>query len=362
VSSPFSRDKSNLFFVPPDFPPKASALGDALLSRPSAAPAPMSSLFGLGNIPGALPTPPLTLGDALGLGLERSTTNALANFPGALPPEPFPFGGTIGLGLDRRATNVLADIYGANSYGIAPPPLAPQPTNALASLGISALAPVAAPLPRPTIRRRVYFSFHYDDVMRVNNVRQAWKIDHPNSGENRAFIDSSLWESRRISNESAIKNLIRGGVARTSAVCVLIGTGTWDRRWVKYEIARSVIDCRGLLAVHINGLNHHRRREPDFVGFNPLDLIGIYRESNDKFFLWEKRWVLLNPFTGLSEWQWHPYDDYTESVPLPRYLTAPGVGFVRPLGVGAVTYNFVEELGHFNLGTWVDSAARNVGR
>jgi hypothetical protein len=29
------------------------------------------------------------------------------------------------------------------------------------------------------IKRRAYFAFHYEDIMRVNNVRNAWKIDHP---------------------------------------------------------------------------------------------------------------------------------------------------------------------------------------
>jgi hypothetical protein len=31
---------------------------------------------------------------------------------------------------------------------------------------------------------------------------------------------------------------MRNGVKRSSAVCVLVGTDTWDSRWVKYEIGR----------------------------------------------------------------------------------------------------------------------------
>jgi hypothetical protein len=38
-------------------------------------------------------------------------------------------------------------------------------------------------------KRKVYFSFHFDDIMRVNNVRQAWKIDHPDAPEIRSFYD-----------------------------------------------------------------------------------------------------------------------------------------------------------------------------
>ena len=54
----------------------------------------------------------------------------------------------------------------------------------------------------------------------------------------------------------SLKNLIRDGVEHTSAVCVLVGSETWSRRWVRYEIARAVIDDRGLLAVHLNNIEH----------------------------------------------------------------------------------------------------------
>src|SRR5690242_5243920 len=98
-----------------------------------------------------------------------------------------------------------------------------------------------------TQKRKVYFSFHFDDIMRVNNVRQAWKIDHPDALLMRSFYDSSLWETRQLDSPESLKGLIRDGVEHTSAVCVLVGSETWYRRWVRYEIARAVIDGRGLL-------------------------------------------------------------------------------------------------------------------
>ena len=73
---------------------------------------------------------------------------------------------------------------------------------------------------------------------RVNVVRNAWKIDHPDNTLMRSFQDSSLWESRKLEGDDAVKRLIREGVEYTSAVCVLIGTDTWLRRWVRYEMAR----------------------------------------------------------------------------------------------------------------------------
>lgn len=213
-----------------------------------------------------------------------------------------------------------------------------------------------------TTKRKAFFSFDYDDVMRVNNVRQAWKIDHPDNALMRSFYDSSLWESRKTEGDDAVKRLIRDGVEYTSAVCVLVGANTWSRRWVRYEIARAVIDERGLLAVYINGLNHHVRRAPDTLGFNPLDILGVYRHANGNFYLYEQRWVVVNLLTQQGEWQWHPYQDYTQAVAFPAYLQQTDVGFIRPLSTGTSVYNYATQDGHKNIGAWIDAAAKQVGR
>ena len=205
------------------------------------------------------------------------------------------------------------------------------------------------------VKRRAFFSFHYDDVMRVNNVRNAWKMTHPDSPQNRSFQDSSLWEERKLTNPDAIKELIRQGVDYTSAVCVLVGSNTWQRRWVKYEIARSVIDGKGLLAVHINGINHHQRRAPDELGFNPVKLIGIARKQNGSFYLCE--WCDVG-----GTWQWQWYADYTMPVKVPAYMPEPEQG--KPLSLASFTYeyDFARQSGHQNIGGWLDLAAQEAGR
>jgi hypothetical protein len=213
-----------------------------------------------------------------------------------------------------------------------------------------------------TIKRKAFFSFDYDDVMRVNNVRQAWKIDHPDSALMRSFYDSSLWESRKTEDAATIKQLIRDGVQNTSAICVLVGTNTWSRRWVKYEIARSVVDGRGLLAVHINGLNHHVRRVPEELGLNPLDFMGVFKHQNGSFYLFERHWVTLNLLTQQGQWRWRPYGDYTQSVSLPSYLRAPEPNLVRFLSAGTSVFDYATQDGHKNIGAWIDAAAKQVGR
>jgi hypothetical protein len=201
------------------------------------------------------------------------------------------------------------------------------------------------------VKRKVYFAFHYDDVMRVNNVRNAWKIDHPDSLLNRSFYDSSLWERRKAEGDPAVKELIRQGVGYTSVVCVLVGANTWGRRWVRYEIARSVIDGRGLLAVHINSLKHHVARSPTALGRNPLDYMGIARRQNGSLYLCE--------WSGRA-WKW--YDDYTRPVTLPAYLSEPVGLCVRQLSEGAGVYDYVAHSGHKGIGGWIDAAAKRVGR
>jgi hypothetical protein len=209
----------------------------------------------------------------------------------------------------------------------------------------------------PTLqKRRVFFSFHFSDIMRVNNVRQAWKIDHPDAIRMRSFYDSSLWERRQIEGPEAVKRLIREGVQYTSAVCVLIGAGTWNRRWVRYEIARSVIDQRGLLVVHLNGIRHHQTRQSHPRGQDPLAYMAVGKVQPipalpARYYLFE-----------LKPEGWIRYADYSDPIKIPMHLTDPQPGFVTPLSTGAPTYDYSAQSGHRMIGTWVDQAARLAGR
>lgn len=205
-------------------------------------------------------------------------------------------------------------------------------------------------------KRRAFFSFHYGDIMRVNNVRNAWKITHPDSAQNRSFQDSSLWESKKLTDPEQIKHLIRQGVDYTSAVCVLVGSDTWRRPWVRYEIARSVIDGRGLLAVHINGINHHQPPYgPHPMGENPIRYMGIARKQNGNLYLCER-------VKQGDAWSWRWYPEHTTAIPLPKYARTPEQG--HPIRLSEITteYDFARQNGHKNIGGWIDLAAVEAGR
>ena len=100
--------------------------------------------------------------------------------------------------------------------------------------------------------KRVFFSFHYQDVIdfRANVVRQHWltKPDRESAG----FFDASIWESAKRTGSVAVKRLINSGLDGTSTTCVLIGSGTYARPWVRYEILKSFRKGNVLLAVHVN--------------------------------------------------------------------------------------------------------------
>ena len=104
---------------------------------------------------------------------------------------------------------------------------------------------MVAYLPRRVLRKdqmakRVFFSFHYQDVIdfRANVVRNHW-MAKPNREET-GFFDASLWEEAQKQGDLAIKRLINSGINGTTVTCVLIGSQTYLKGWVRYEIMKSL--------------------------------------------------------------------------------------------------------------------------
>ena len=228
---------------------------------------------------------------------------------------------------------------------------------------MSGLYNLGLSLPPPK-KRRVFFSFHYADIMRVNNVRLSQEFQGGTLlGGGRAgreisgFYDFSLWESKRLEGPESLKRLIRDGVQNTSAICVLAGTYTWERPWVRYEIARAIVDNRGLLTVHINNLNHHKELRTHSLGPNPLAFMGVGKVQSG---------ILAQPkyyiFELIGNGSWIRYQQYMQEVSLPRYLSDPMPGYVMPIGPHVGHYDFVAQGGRHNIGIWIDQAAQAVGR
>lgn len=160
--------------------------------------------------------------------------------------------------------------------------------------------------------RRVYFAFHYQrDIWRVNEVRNSWVTQ---DREAAGFYDASLWEEAKKKGDDAIKRMIDEGLRNTSVTVVLIGKETSNRRWVRYEIQKSHKDGKGLLGVYIHGLEDVSGKT-DQRGDNLFGEIGT--DANGK----------------------------------PVYFSQ-----LYP------TYDWVNDDGYSNFGSWVEKAARAAGR
>ncbi len=102
--------------------------------------------------------------------------------------------------------------------------------------------------------RKVFFSFHYQkDIFRVNVVRNSHIVEGTSAA---GFHDASLWEEAKLKGDKAVKDLIDRGLEGTSVTCVLIGQDTAQRRWVTYEIERSVQRGNGLLGIHLANIRN----------------------------------------------------------------------------------------------------------
>lgn len=97
--------------------------------------------------------------------------------------------------------------------------------------------------------KRVFFSFDYDDVFRVNQIRNSWVTQ---GNEAAGFVDKADFEKVQRQGKQAIKNWIDKQLKGTSVTCVLIGEYTYLSEWVKYEIVQSIEKRNGLIGIYMH--------------------------------------------------------------------------------------------------------------
>ncbi len=190
--------------------------------------------------------------------------------------------------------------------------------------------------------KRVFFSFHYQDVIdfRVNVVRHS-RITKLNS-EEAGYFDGSLWEQSKRKSEESLKQLINSGLNNTTYTAVLIGSETYSRRWVRYEIFKSIYRGNGLVGIHINQIPCKNQKIKS-LGPNPFFHLGLY--YNDKgdhaspcdLDLKNNQWV-FNP--DVSGWK----------LERPQPSNA---GKVKPLSDFYSSYCWVANDGYNNFPSWI---------
>jgi MTH538 TIR-like domain (DUF1863) len=98
-------------------------------------------------------------------------------------------------------------------------------------------------------KRNIFYSFHFaNDVMRVQQVRNMGVI------EGNEPVSPNNWEQIKKNGDAAVEKWIDENMKSKSCLIVLIGTDTYARPWVKYEIKKAWQDGKGILGIHVHNL------------------------------------------------------------------------------------------------------------
>ena len=119
--------------------------------------------------------------------------------------------------------------------------------------------------------RRAFFSFHYQrDIWRVNQIRN---IPNVTGCAAAGFQDGSLWEEAKNKGDATVKAMIDKALENTSVTVVFIGSKTAGRKFINYEIARSIARGNGIVGIQIHHLEDQSGKV-DPAGSTPAKLSG----------------------------------------------------------------------------------------
>jgi len=107
-------------------------------------------------------------------------------------------------------------------------------------------------------KRRIYLSFHVEDLAQVRGFRLMARA--PNLEIE--FYDGSLREVINSTSGSYIKHQIRSIIQKTSVVVCLIGNGTAWRDWVEWELRTAFELGKGICGIR---LKDSRGRAPEIL-------------------------------------------------------------------------------------------------
>lgn len=188
---------------------------------------------------------------------------------------------------------------------------------------------------------RVYFCFHYEDVetFRANVVRNH---DLTKETGQAGFFDASIWEDAELHGADAVKSLINRSLENTSVTCALIGSETWKRRWVRYEILKSYDRGNKLFGVHINGVKD-KYQQTYAQGKNPFAYLGFVISEDGKTLTYYEH-------DGI-EWKL-----YRDLAPKSTSFESKWCGKGYALSEWVPCFDWSAGGGYENFATWVDSA------
>jgi MTH538 TIR-like domain (DUF1863) len=188
--------------------------------------------------------------------------------------------------------------------------------------------------------KRVYFAFHYQDVIdfRANVVR---KHNFLGGVEAAGYYDHSIWEETKKTSSLALKRLINGELENSTVTAVLIGTYTWARPWVRYEIMKSIERGNKVIGVHINAIKG-KDELTKVNGPNPFDNLCLAISADG---------TRATP-TEWKDGKWSWYSDLA-SFEINRQ-PEENRGKTLRLSHWLSAYDWVSGEGYKNFSTWID--------
>lgn len=119
------------------------------------------------------------------------------------------------------------------------------------------------------MKRQVFYSFHFkNDAWRAGQVRNIGVV------EGNKPVSENEWEEVKKKGKSNIENWINNQLKYKNCTIVLIGSETYSREWVKYEIKRSWETGKAMFGIYINKLKD-ANGHTDIKGKNPFAYFSI---------------------------------------------------------------------------------------
>lgn len=160
--------------------------------------------------------------------------------------------------------------------------------------------------------RKAFFSFHYEnDVWRANQVRNSWVTKDKEAA---GYTDAADFEEVKKGGDAAIKKWIDNQLLGTSVTVVLIGSDTNSRPYILYELEQSWKKGNGIVGIYIHQCK---------------DRFGLISNKGSNSF---------GPiFTSTTDTKKYFYERFE-------------------------TYDWANDNGYSNLGSWIEAAAKKAGR
>lgn len=182
--------------------------------------------------------------------------------------------------------------------------------------------------------RKTFFSFHYErDAWRAGVVRNCNLIP---SDDEFGFVDAVDWESIKRQGDRAIEAWINDQLKNTSVTVVLIGAETAERDWVDYEIRESWKRGNGLLGLRIHNIKDSESRT-DVPGRHPLDHVSLADGTALSRVFTTYDWVNDDGRSNLGSWIESAYNTRKAYSGESRLMAEPEVAKTAAAAIGAPT-------------------------